>query len=160
MSATPAKPPARSPRGVPYRAAVFHPWCADRGLEPFAKPRPDNVILAIRRALLRYEVLFFEDQDITPAQQRDFAARFGNLHIHPIRPHVAGVPEVVLLQDQWAIDDSGNWRADVTFIDTPPMACVVYAQTVPAAGGDTLWASTRAAYESLSQPIRSFPRRR
>jgi len=40
-----------------------------------------------------------------------------------------------MLQDQWAIDDSGNWRADVTFIDTPPMACVVYAQTVPAAGG-------------------------
>ncbi len=62
----------------------------------------------------------------------------------------------MLLQDQWAIDDSGNWRADVTFIDTPPMACLVYAQETPATGGDTLWASTRAAYESLSLPIRNF----
>jgi len=156
MSATPAKTAREE------APAVFHitPLSSTLGARiegvNLAEPQPDNVIFAIRRALLRYEVLFFEDQDITPAQQRDFAARFGNLHVHPIRPHVAGVPEVVLLQDQWAIDDSGNWRADVTFIDTPPMACMVYAQTVPATGGDTLWASTRAAYESLSQPIRSF----
>ena len=69
---------------------------------------------------------------------------------------MTGVPEVALLQDQWAIDDSGNWRADVTFIDTPPMACMVYAQDTPPAGGDTIWASTRAAYASLSQPVRDF----
>ncbi len=116
----------------------------------------DDTISGIRRALLRYEVLFFEDQVLTPRQQRDFAARFGTLHVHPIRPHVAGVEEVVLLQDQWAIDDSGNWRSDVTFIDTPPMACLVYAHETPPTGGDTLWASTRAAYESLSLPIRNF----
>lgn len=113
-------------------------------------------IAAIRRALLRYEVLFFDDQDLTPANLRDFAMRFGQLHVHPIRPHVSDVPEVALLQNQWAVDDSGNWRADVTFIDTPPMACLLYAQDTPAAGGDTIWASTRAAYQALSQPIRDF----
>ena len=119
-------------------------------------PQPDDVIAAIRAALLRHEVLFFEDQELTPVQQRDFAERFGTLHVHPIRPHVEGVKEVVLLQDQWAIDDSGNWRADVTFIDTPPAACLVYAQEIPPTGGDTLWASTRAAYEALSLPLRNF----
>jgi len=121
-----------------------------------SKPLAAEAISAIRRMLLRYEVLFFEDQDLTPAQLRDFAARFGPLHVHPIRPHVAGVPEVVLMQDGWALDDSGNWRADVTFIDTPPMACLLYAHTVPANGGDTLWASTRAAYTALSLPIKRF----
>jgi len=120
--------------------------------------RPLNApeISAIRRALLRYEVLFFEDQMLSPTQLRDFAAYFGELHVHPIRPHVLEVPEVVLLQNQWAIDDSGNWRADVTFIDTPPMACLLYAQHTPLSGGDTVWASTRAAYDSLSQPIKNF----
>jgi taurine dioxygenase len=113
-------------------------------------------IAALRRALLRYEVLFFDDQNLTPHQLRDFAGRFGELHVHPIRPHVMDVPEVALLQNQWAIDDSGNWRADVTFLDTPPMACLLYAQDTPQAGGDTIWASTRAAYQSLSQPLRDF----
>ena len=121
-----------------------------------SQPHDDETIAAIRRALLRYEVLFFDDQTLSPIQLRDFAARFGELHVHPIRPHVMDVPEVALLEDQWAIDDSGNWRADVTFIDTPPMACMVYAQDTPQAGGDTIWASTRAAYASLSQPVRDF----
>jgi taurine dioxygenase len=116
----------------------------------------DDEIAAIRRALLRYEVLFFDAQALTPAQLRDFSARFGELHVHPIRPHIADVPEVVLLRNQWAIDDSGNWRADVTFIDTPPMACLLYADDVPSAGGDTIWASTRAAYDALSQPLKNF----
>jgi len=109
-----------------------------------ARPQDEATIAAIRRALLRYEVLFFDDQTLSPAQLRDFAAGFGELHVHPIRPHVMDVPEVALLQDQWAIDDSGNWRADVTFIDTPPMGCLIYAQDTPPAGGDTTWASTRA----------------
>ena len=121
-----------------------------------SRPLSGGDIAAIRRALLRYEVLFFDDQALTPAQLRDFAARFGELHVHPIRPHVSDVPEVALLQNQWAVDDSGNWRADVTFIDAPPAACLLYAQDPPPAGGDTIWASTRAAYSSLSQPLRNF----
>ncbi len=119
-------------------------------------PLSGEEIAAIRRALLRYEVLFFDAQALTPKQLRDFAAKFGELHVHPIRPHIADVPEVALLRNQWAVDDSGNWRADVTFIDTPPMACLLYAEDVPAAGGDTIWASTRAAYDALSQPLKNF----
>jgi len=121
-----------------------------------SQAQSNETIGSIRRALLRFEVLFFDDQILTPAQIKDFAARFGQLHVHPIRPHVLGVPEVSLLQDQWAIDDSGNWRADVTFIDTPPMACLLYAQETPSTGGDTIWASTRAAYDALSIPMRDF----
>lgn len=125
------------------------------GIDLSTKPG-DGEIAAIRRALLRYEVLFFDEQTLTPVQLRDFAACFGALHVHPIRPHVTGVPDVALLQDQWSIDDSGNWRADVTFIDTPPLACLLYAQETPPTGGDTIWASTRAAYNALSQPVREF----
>src|ERR1700744_2765345 len=152
--------PSPSPHAPPGAAFSTPPLSSTLGARidgiDLSQPLPENIIFAIRRALLRYEVLFFEDQTLTPLQQRDFAARFGQLHIHPIRPHVDGVEEVVLLQDQWAIDDSGNWRADVTFIDTPPRACLVYAQAAPPSGGDTLWASTRAAYEALSPPLRNF----
>ncbi len=121
-----------------------------------SKPLHPKEISAIRRALMRHEVLFFEDQMLSPAQLRDFAACFGELHVHPIRPHVMEVPEVALLQNQWAVDDSGNWRADVTFIDTPPMGCMLYAEHVPATGGDTVWASTRVAFDALSQTVKNF----
>jgi len=151
---------AARPKNPPQPALRVAPLSSTLGARldgiDLSRPLDDAIIAAIRRALLRYEVLFFDDQILMPAQLRDFAAHFGELHVHPIRPHVMGVPEVAMLQDQWAIDDSGNWRADVTFIDTPPMACMVYAQDTPLAGGDTIWASTRAAYASLSQPVRDF----
>src|SRR3954454_5904558 len=111
----------------------------------------------IRQALLKHEVLFFEDQDLTPHQQRDFAARFGGLHLHPIRPSVAGTPEVLVLDNQPASNtDTGTWRADVTFNETPPMGSMLYAREVPPEGGDTLWSSMRAAYQGLSPFLRGF----
>ncbi|MEG0964675.1 MAG: TauD/TfdA family dioxygenase, partial [Pseudomonas sp.] len=42
----------------------------------------------IEQALLKHQVLFFRDQSINPQQQAAFAARFGDLHIHPIYPNV------------------------------------------------------------------------
>lgn len=122
-----------------------------------AQSLPKETIGEIRQALLRHEVLFFEDQNLTPQQQRNFAALFGELHLHPVRPSVSGMPEVLVLGNHGSSDtDVGAWRADVTFIETPPMACVLYARDVPAEGGDTLWTSTRAAYAALSPSLRAF----
>ncbi|MFX7094754.1 TauD/TfdA family dioxygenase, partial [Acinetobacter baumannii] len=42
---------------------------------------------ALEAALVAHEVLFFRNQQITQPQQRDLAALFGPLHIHPIYPH-------------------------------------------------------------------------
>ncbi|MGD0142874.1 MAG: taurine dioxygenase [Rhizomicrobium sp.] len=122
-----------------------------------ARPISDEIVTAIRQALLDHEVLFFEDQDLTPAQQRNFAARFGRLHVHPIRPSVPGLPEVLVLDNEPASEtDNGNWRTDVTFIETPPMGSVLYAKEIPPLGGDTIWSSMRAAYNGLSEPFRNF----
>ncbi|MGH6908648.1 MAG: TauD/TfdA family dioxygenase, partial [Phenylobacterium sp.] len=55
-----------------------------------AQPLSDDLLGAVRQALLDHKVIFFEDQHITPVQHRDFAARFGDLHTHPLYP---GVPE-------------------------------------------------------------------
>jgi taurine dioxygenase len=118
---------------------------------------PDEAIAEIRRALLRHEVLFFEDQTLTPQQHRDFAARFGALHIHPVYPQVAGTPEILVL-DNHADNptDNDNWHTDVTFIETPPLGSILHARELPPWGGDTLWSSMTAAYEALSAPFRAF----
>ncbi|WP_410021900.1 MULTISPECIES: taurine dioxygenase [unclassified Pseudomonas] len=112
---------------------------------------------AIEQALLRYSVLFFREQAITPQQQARFAANFGDLHIHPIYPNVAEQPEVLIL-DTAVIDvrDNAIWHTDVTFLPTPALGAVLSAKLLPAFGGDTLWASGIAAYDALSQPLKSL----
>ncbi|WP_434673291.1 taurine dioxygenase [Pseudomonas sp. Z1-14] len=111
----------------------------------------------IEQALLEYQVLFFRDQPIEPAQQARFAAYFGDLHIHPIYPNVPEQPEVLVLDTAVTdVRDNAVWHTDVTFLPTPAMGAVLSAKLLPAFGGDTLWASGIAAYEALSAPLKSL----
>ena len=43
----------------------------------------DEDIGIVRDALNEHQVVFFRDQDITPAQHLAFGRRFGELHVHP-----------------------------------------------------------------------------
>jgi len=122
-----------------------------------ARPLDDADVAALTELLHRHLVLFFEGQALTPARQRDVAAHFGKLHIHPIYPHVAEVPEIIVLDTHADnLPDNDNWHTDVTFIETPPLGAILSAQRLPPTGGDTLWASGIAAFEALSAPWRKF----
>lgn len=112
---------------------------------------------AIEQALLEHQVLFFRDQPITPEQQARFAARFGDLHIHPIYPNVPETPQVLILDTAVTdVRDNAVWHTDVTFLPTPALGAVLSAKQLPSYGGDTLWASGIAAFESLSAPLREM----
>jgi len=139
------------------------------------RPLSQRVIEGLRATLAERHVLFFENQDLDPPAQRDFAARFGNLHVHPLYPHVDGVPEITSIETRPDyLPDNDNWHTDVTFIETPPFGAVLTPRVLPPSGGDTLWSSTVAAYRALSEPLRrlldgltaehsfekSFPRQR
>jgi taurine dioxygenase len=122
-----------------------------------AQPLSDDLLGAIRQALLDHKVIFFEDQHITPVQHRDFAARFGDLHTHPLYPGVPEAPELFILDNHAGNPtDNDAWHTDVTFIETPPMASILYAKSLPALGGDTLWSNMQLAYEQLSAPMRDM----
>ncbi|MFZ3141211.1 taurine dioxygenase [Polaromonas sp.] len=121
--------------------------------QPLSDTTRDNLLAA----LLQHHVLFFENQPITPLEQRALAARFGELHIHPIYPHVDGVPEIIVLDTSTAnLPDNDNWHTDVTFIEAPPMGALLSAKQLPPSGGDTLWASGIAAFEALSRPFQNL----
>ena len=112
---------------------------------------------ALREALLAHQVIFFADQSMTPVQHRDFAARFGALHTHPLYPGVPEAPELFILDNHAGNPtDNDSWHTDVTFIETPPMASILYAKHLPQSGGDTIWSNMRAAYEALSPTFREF----
>lgn len=122
-----------------------------------SKRLDDEVVGEVRGALLAHRVIFFVDQHITPQQHRDFAARFGGLHTHPLYPGVPEAPELFIL-DNHANNPTDNdaWHTDVTFIETPPLGALLYAKLLPDEGGDTVWADMRGAYEALSTPFREF----
>ncbi len=94
-----------------------------------SKALDDAQVAAIRTALLKHKVVFFEDQHITEVQHRDFAARFGELHTHPLYPGVPEAPEMFIL-DNHANNPTDNdaWHTDVTFIETPPLGAILYAR--------------------------------
>jgi taurine dioxygenase len=118
---------------------------------------PRAVIDRLGELMVEHHVLFFRNQPITPQEQRDFAAHFGTLHIHPIYPVLPDLPEIMLLDTHAGfLPDNDNWHTDVTFSTTPPLAGILAAKRLPAVGGDTLWSSCSAAYEALSEPLRHF----
>jgi taurine dioxygenase len=122
-----------------------------------ARPLDASTQARIEQALLAHKVLFFENQHLSPEQQRDFAAGFGQLHIHPLYPTVADTPEILILDThEGNPPDNDNWHADVTFIETPPMGSVLYARQLPPIGGDTIWSNSIAAYETLSPSMRTL----
>ena len=113
--------------------------------------------VALHRGLLEHQVLILRDQLLTPRQQRDVAAHFGDLHIHPIYPKHPEQQEILVLDTELNdLRDNALWHTDVTFIQTPPLGSLLSARQVPAYGGDTLWASNSAAYAALSAPLREW----
>lgn len=120
-----------------------------------SRPLSERTVKSLRAALAERHVLFFENQTLDSAAQRNFASRFGALHVHPVYPHADGVPEITLIETRAdSLPDNDNWHTDVTFIETPPFGAVLTPRVLPPNGGDTLWSSTVAAYEALSEPIR------
>jgi taurine dioxygenase len=122
-----------------------------------SEPLSEERVAEIGAALAKYHVLFFRDQTLTPEQHRNFAARFGKLHIHPIYPKHEAAPEIIVLDtDVTDLTDNAIWHTDVTFTETPPMGGVLVARVLPPSGGDTLWSSNIAAYEALSPAMQEF----
>lgn len=125
-----------------------------QGLD-LTRPLSDAEAAALQRALVTHQVLFFENQPLTPETQRAFAARFGELHIHPVYPNVPEQPEIMVLDTgPHNPTDNDVWHTDVTCIETPPAIVALAGKRIPPSGGDTVWASNIAAYAALSEPLK------
>lgn len=122
------------------------------------KDLPDETVAALKRALAANEVLFFEDQPLSGDEQLALARRFGDVSLYPIeRLFGADKPG-----HQVIVDDADNppevdlWHTDVSWLEAPPGIAFLTALEVPEWGGDTMWASTTAAYEALSPAMRAL----
>jgi taurine dioxygenase len=118
-------------------------------------PMSDDVIVALRQALLDHKVLFFRDQDITTDDHLAFARRFGDLEVHPFAVNKPDYPEVLAItHDADRPGAENNWHSDVTWRLQPSLGSILRAVEVPPVGGDTLFADMYAAYDGLPQRIK------
>ena len=109
-------------------------------------------------AFLDHLVLFFRDQHLTPDRHKDFARRFGDLHVHPLTesmPDHPGIVEVVKEEDELHNWGDG-WHTDLPFLEEPPKGSMLYAREVPPFSGDTHFANMYLAYETLSETMKNL----
>ena len=113
---------------------------------------------AVYDALMAHQVVFFRDQQMTPAQHIELAKHFGEIDVpHPVYQNHPEIPAITVLEnDASRPPDTNDWHKDLTFRESPPFMSILYAKTVPATGGDTLWANMALAYENLPPHMRDM----
>jgi len=112
----------------------------------------------VHEALMQHQVIFFRDQALNLEQHKSFGRMFGELHVHPAAPSPEGHPEILMIHaDEKSKRVAGNgWHTDVSCDAEPPMGSILHLHTTPASGGDTMFSSMYAAYETLSESMQNF----
>jgi alpha-ketoglutarate-dependent taurine dioxygenase len=109
---------------------------------------------------LNYALLIFPDQHLTRAEQIAFAKRFGNLEfeflaISNVRADGSIINETHNSDMLKVLRGNMGWHCDSTYMPVQAKGAVFSAITVPAEGGQTGWADMRAAYDALSETMRT-----
>jgi taurine dioxygenase len=114
-------------------------------------------VAAIRAAVLAHKVVFFRGQQLDAASQEAFARRFGTpTTAHPTVPSLEGSPAVLDLDYSRSSGRANHWHTDVTFVQHPPLGSILRAVTIPEYGGDTVWANTVRARDTLPAELREL----
>ncbi|OXM15872.1 TauD/TfdA dioxygenase family protein [Paenibacillus herberti] len=119
----------------------------------------EEELAGLRDALAKHKVLFFRGQGhLDDEGQEALAALLGQPFAHPTVPVKDGSGYILELDSHHG-GRADQWHTDVTFVDAYPSASILRSVVVPEAGGDTIWANTVAAYESLSQELKGLAER-
>jgi len=138
-------------------------FVAEIGGVDTGKPIDDATFGEIRAALDDYSLLVFHDQSHDDASQIAFSQRFGPLEktisanatggTHFARQSNLDVQTgaVIPAEDKRMRYMKGNylWHTDSSFKPVPALCSLLSGRVVPEAGGDTDFATARAAYDAL-----------
>jgi taurine dioxygenase len=120
----------------------------------------------IHRAWLDNLVILFRGQQLALQDLIAFSRRFGDLDWAPVqetgRRFVEGYPEIYVvsnvIENGVPIGSLGAgeavWHTDMSYLENPPKASMLYALEIPPAGGDTHFCNMYRAYESLPDALR------
>ncbi|MEL7255516.1 MAG: TauD/TfdA family dioxygenase [Pseudomonadota bacterium] len=111
--------------------------------------------------------LLFRDQKLDPNDLVRFSRHFGDLDEAPVnedgKTAIDGVPELYVISN--IMDKTGKavgslgageavWHTDMSYLERPPKASMLYSMEVPDEGGNTWVASMYAALEDMPVDLR------
>jgi taurine dioxygenase len=114
-----------------------------------------------------YSVLLFRGQALSDADLIAFSRRFGDLDWAPIqetgRRFVEGMPEIYIVSNVKVNgepigslgDGEAVWHTDMSYLDMPPKASMLYSLEIPASGGNTSFCSMYAIYDALPDRLKA-----
>jgi alpha-ketoglutarate-dependent 2,4-dichlorophenoxyacetate dioxygenase len=147
----------------------LHPHFAAEITGVYLRDLDDPTFAQLRDAFEEHSVLVFHDQHLTDDEQIAFTRRFGPLEETTrsiaqnarVAPQIADLSNVdaegrtLSADDRRMLYHKGNqlWHSDSSFKPVPAMASLLSAREVPPAGGETEYASLRAAWDALPQAL-------
>lgn len=111
---------------------------------------------SIRALLHQHLVLFFPGQFLDIDAHVALGSHFGPLESHPNldNPFTTHPQVFELAASHGGVAD--EWHSDISFSPNPAAISILNMIECPPVGGDTMWASTYAAYEALSPPLQEL----
>jgi taurine dioxygenase len=115
----------------------------------------------LMQAWHQYSVVLLRGQSLSDQELIAFSRRLGDLDWAPVqetgRRFVEGLPEIYIVSNVKvngeAIGSLGDgeavWHTDMSYLDMPPKASMLYSLEVPPTGGNTSFCSMYAIYEAL-----------
>ena len=106
----------------------------------------------------KYGVIFFRNQNLSPEEEIIFAELWGEININRFFTNLEGYPKIALVSKEpdQKKNIGGAWHTDHTYDLEPAMGSILFAHQVPKKGGDTLFSSMYAAYETLSDGLKDI----
>ena len=126
---------------------------------------PDETIAAIRALWNQHGIVLLRGQDISLEQHIAFSRRFGELDLNEtLKPfRHAEHPELLVLstipvngKPSVSENVGRHWHSDLSYTTRPPLGSLFHAHILPEVGGDTVFASMGAAYDALSDKMKSL----
>jgi taurine dioxygenase len=115
----------------------------------------------------QHSVLLFRDQTLTEQDLIAFSRRLGDLDWAPIqetgRRFVEGLPEIYIVSNVIVNgepigslgDGEAVWHTDMSYLDVPPKASMLYSLEIPPAGGNTSFCTMYGIYEALAPELKA-----
>lgn len=125
-------------------------------------------IFEIQEAWAAYSVLLFRNQSLGPGDLVEFSKHFGELDPPPVnedgKTFVEDFPDIyvvsnVLGEDGKPIGSLGageaTWHTDMSYLQEPPDASMLYSIEIPKQGGDTWFCSMEGALQDMPEALLS-----
>ena len=120
----------------------------------------------LMQAWHQHSVVLIRDQRLSDQQLIAFSRRLGDLDWAPVqetgRRFVEGLPEIYIVSNVKVNgepigslgDGEAVWHTDMSYLDVPPKASMLYALEVPPTGGNTSFCTMYGVYEALPQALK------